>query len=278
MKKYFPVKSTRLIKFLVTKIFCIKLNERELSGKFNFFTNIKLKIIHSANLPFNIGRTNRGLSFKNNYFIYTGLVNGLAKNNNKSDLYKKLFEEFEKYKNYTIKNIKIFSFDSNYNSLPLWSMVAPWQNTNLDTLNESYLFDFYKNRVMHGLKFRKMNKNEILNMMYSKNSAISQFKQFKNLYDKISRTGYEDNLNDLPTAIILHNNKKWIWIIESGNHRAYIKHEIGYKQINCRIVKVINANKPSKCSNVRNNLYSIDEASLFFKRVFEGKYPIRGIV
>ena len=48
----------------------------------------------------------------------------------------------------------------------------------------------------------------------------------------------------------------------------FIKCNIGYNS----------TERMSKCYNVKNNIFSKKEAVLFFKRVFEGKKIVRGVV
>ena len=67
-------------------------------------------------------------------------------------------------------------------------------------------------------------------------------------------------------------------MIQSGNHRAYIKRAMGDCFIKCKILDIIKLERISKCYNVKNNIFSKKEAVLFFKRVFEGAKLVRGVV
>ena len=62
-------------------------------------------------------------------------------------------------------------------------MIAPWEKIDKTNLDLGYLHKFYKNRKHHKLNFESDSPNEILEKMYSNESAISQLNQYKSLYE-----------------------------------------------------------------------------------------------
>jgi hypothetical protein len=275
--KILIIKIFNKIKFLIQPIF--NLNQEEIKGNINTLTLFKLRFIDSVNLSFKNGRTNRGIKFNNEEFIYSGFVKSIIQNQNDTEIIKNLLKEFKSYENLKILDINGYFGDSEYKSMPLWNMVTPWDKTQKEKfLKKDYLNQFYKNRTNHKLNFQDNFNDSILSKLFSKDSALSQYHQFKNLLKKIKKEGYKDDINDLPVAVILIKGKRWIWMIESGNHRAYIKHEMSYPDIKCRIKRVINFKNISTCHNVKNGIFSVKEAEAFFETVFEGLNIVRGII
>tara|TARA_B100001996_G_scaffold378636_2_gene363108 strand:+ start:127 stop:960 length:834 start_codon:yes stop_codon:yes gene_type:complete len=276
--KIILIKVYGIIRFAIYSILKVSLNQNEIEGELNYLTFLKFKFSYIIDLPYRIGRTNRGLDYNNNEYVFTGLVRDIANKKNKNEIKKKLFKEFNIYKDLKVFDINEYMNNSILRSSHLWNMVAPWERTDKSNLNVGYLYKFYKNRKEHKLNFDSQSPNEILKKLYSNESAISQFNQYENLYKKIEKEGYVDDYKNLPTAVILVDKKKWVWMIQSGNHRAYIKREMGDSFIKCKILDIIKLEKINKCYNVKNNIFSKKEAALFFKRVFEGKRIVRGVV
>ena len=276
--KIILIKVYEKIKFVVYSILKISLRQNEIDGEINYITFLKFKFGYILDLPYKIGRTNRGLNFDNHEYVFTGLVSDLANKKNINNIKKKLFEEFNLYKDLKVFDINEYMDNSILKSYPIWNMIAPWEKIDKTNLDLDYLHKFYKNRKHHKLNFESDSPNEILEKMYSNESAISQLNQYKSLYEKIEKEGYIDDYKNLPTAIILVHKRKWVWMIQSGNHRAYIKKAMGDYFIKCKILDIIQLERMSKCYNVKNNIFSKKEAVLFFKRVFEGKKIVRGVV
>lgn len=276
--KIILIKVYEIIKLAIYSILKISLNQNEIDGELNYLTFLKFKFGYIIDLPYGVGRTNRGLNFDNHEYVFTGLVRDLGNKKNKNEIKKKLFTEFIKYKDLKVFDINEYMNNSILKSSPIWNMVAPWEKTDKSNLDLDYLYKFYKNRKEHKLNFESENPNEIVKKMYSNESAISQLNQYENLYKKIKKEGYKDDYKNLPTAVILVDKKKWVWIIQSGNHRAYIKKGMGDYFIKCKILDIVKLEKIRKCYNVKNNIFSKKEAVLFFKRVFEGKKIVRGVV
>ena len=62
----------------------------------------------------------------------------------------------------------------------------------------------------------------------------------------------------------------------SGNHRAHISKLLDNNKIRCKINTIVDFDKLEECYNVANGFYTMDQANLFFNRVFNGLEPIRG--
>lgn len=287
----------QLIKLKIYKIIfflkkCLnhdQLNCIELSGKLVTFSKLKFIPKTPLNVPFDLGRTPRGISFKNlkndNLLgskqdcigkLYIDQLNGISNEqiiNNHMLLLKK-------EKNLTAADIMNCPNNKNLKTYPAWASVRPWDKLSIKVKYDNYIETLIKNRSKYGAKFNfknsKLNKEEI----YSNEIAISHLKQNEKLIKSIREKGIQKpNKLEMPRVIILVNNlKEWRWIIKSGTHRSYIFYFLGLKQITAIIDDVVYRDSLKSCYNVKNGLYSLEEAENIFDGIFKGSYYIGGIV
>lgn len=256
----------------------IGLNDEQLIDVLNKSLLQKIKYSYSLNLPYSKGRTVRGLGFTNNVKDpYSKIVSDLLIGKSTESITESLFSECKEFKNHSIYEFLNSFNDDRFKSIPLWAIVNPWESISLEESRKLYLNNFYINRSEHNLGFSDSSELHIESVIYSKESARSQVTQFNKLLKIILNNGYIENHDDLPTAFVLIKNNKWCWIMgDSGNHRAHILKEIGFSNIRCKIVEVVEYRNLANCKNVLNGNYSLKQAKVFFDRVFEGKTPIRG--
>jgi len=265
-------------RIFIDSILKLRLNKYELNGLLNIKTKLKFKFSYSIDLPFSLGRTVRGLAFnsseKDPYSkVVFDLLNGVNKKSIVQDLYSKCI----KYKGYTVKKFINSLNDEKFKSQPLWAIVNPWDKISVEDSKQSYINSFYKNRSQNNLAFDDNSNDAITSKIYSIKSAESQVIQFDKLLKKIQIDGFKNNFQDLPTAIIFYKNDKWFWMMgHSGNHRSHISCELNNEKIKCKIAAIVDFDNLGNCFNVVNGSYNIDQAKLFFNRVFNGLEPIRG--
>ena len=86
--KIILIKVYEKIKFVVYSILKISLSQNEIDGEINYITFLKFKFGYILDLPYKIGRTNRGLNFDNHEYVFTGLVSDLANKKNINNIKK----------------------------------------------------------------------------------------------------------------------------------------------------------------------------------------------
>jgi len=255
-------------------------NNFEKQGKISDFT--KLKIIPKTNviLPFKLGRTIRGLSFKKNIHKdpFAVFVKKMKKGNKKNHLIKFLVSQYKKEKYLNAAKIIKLKNNLTLSKYPAWALIMPWDKQSLNEKFLNYPNVFFENRFKNGLNFQKINNDEFKNFFYSKRNALSQFKQTKILLDSIKKYGFK-NSKYLPKIYILIDGKRWRWCMsDEGNHRAYIASINGNINFHCEVSRIINKKDVKSWNNVKNGIYSQKEALSIFKYFFSGSKCLRGIV
>lgn len=263
---------------LIDSILNLRLNKYELNGLLNIKTKLKFKFSYSIDLPFSLGRTVRGLAFiSSKKDPYSKVVLDLLNSVNKKSIVQDLYSKCLKYKGYTVNEFINSLNEEKFKSQPLWAIVNPWDKISVEDSKQTYINSFYKNRSQNNLVFDNKSNDGITSKIYSIESAKSQVSQFDKLLKKIQMDGFKNNFQDLPTAIIFYKKDKWFWMMgHSGNHRSLISCELNNEKIKCKIAAIVDYDNLDNCFNVVNGSYNIDQAKLFFNRVFNGLEPIRG--
>lgn len=276
------MKFFKFIRLLQDKLFFVlrpllSLTLIEAKGNYSKLLYFKFLLVSTVKLPYELGRTVRGVEFHASYDIYSRVVKEILNDVPSKKIKEMLFDEYQSYKNKSIVDLNNFLTVSKIISYPSWLMVLPWENSNISTLKNDYLNSFYKNRSANGMTFSDKKLESIEAKIFSYDTASSHVNQFKRLINKIKNQGYIENNNDYPSAIILIKDNKWKWMMSSsGNHRAHIKRELDYNFINCRVTGIVNFSKLRKCKNVLNNIFDENEATILFENIFNGKIPVRG--
>jgi len=188
------------------------------------------------------------------------------------------------YKNYAIEKkmsaAQILGLDSNYESAkyPIWAMVYPWDGESINNRFERYPNALIKNRTTHGLLFDSNDYKHIVEKSYSFEAAKIQAKQYIQLLKKIQQYGFIED-NSPPHILILKKGDRWKWLVGvEGNHRAYLNHLLKKPSLFSEVIDIVDISKASKWKNVKNGLYTLDEAKYIFQLVFEGKVKTRGLI
>lgn len=278
-----------IIYFLKIYLNLDQLNSIELSGKLVNFSKFKFIPKTPLTITFDLGRTPRGISFKNlnnenlpgnkqDHIgkLYIDQLNGIS--NEKIINYHMLL--LKKEEDLTAADVMNCPNNKYLKSYPAWASVRPWDKLSIKDKYNTYLELLIKNRNKHGAKFNFKNGTLKKEEIYSNKIAISHLKQNEKLIKSIREKGIQKlNKSELPRVIVLINNfREWRWIIKAGTHRSYIFYFIGLKQFSAIIDDVIYRESLESCYNVKNGLYSLEEAKKIFDGIFKGSFYVGGIV
>ena len=157
---------------------------------------------------------------------------------------------------------------------PEWALVKPWDDKLIDENYRTYLSKFISKRKK--LKsYYETCKTEKKEVIYSDLAWESHAEQFFDLYMSISKNGFQ-NSNPVPVHLFKHDNLFKLSLSDDGNHRIRIAHIHELKSVPLRILKIIDLQNINNWANVKNGLYSTDEAKKIFINYFnytgEGAY------
>ena len=276
--KFLIIDLYRKIRILLDLLLNLNLDKEEGRGVLKSKTKVKFKLSYSLNLPYNNGRTVRGFLFNNKgKDVHSIVCRDLKKGNSINSVVENLFTSYKIHNELSIGDFIDELNEPKFKELPLWAIVNPWSSISIKKSRKLFLDSFYLNRPMHGLAFENSLERHIESKMYSYEAAKSQVMQHYKLFEIIKKNGYKQNYSDLPTATILIKNNTWKWMMaHSGNHRSHILYENGHKYLRCKIACIVKYDNLNKLKNVKNGDYSLEQAKIFFNRVYKGKDPIRG--
>ena len=280
----------KIIFFFKSFLSLDQLNSFELTGKLANYSKFKFIPKTPLNVPFDLGRTARGIAFKNlnNFNLkedkqdyigkqYIDQLNGMSND----QLIKNFMSLLHKEENLTAADIMNCPNNKYLKCYPAWASVSPWDKLSTKNKYVTYLASFIENRNKHGASFyftkAELKKEEI----YSVDIAISHIKQNEKLIKSFREKGIlKPNKLSLPRVFILiKNSKEWRWIMASeGTHRSYLFYFFGLKKFSVIIEDVVYRESLESCYNVRNGIYSLEEAEKIFDGIFNGSSYIRGII
>ena len=150
-------------------------------------------------------------------------------------------------------------------SYPEWALVKPWEDKSIDKIYKTYLKNFVSKREK--LKKLYQSSNEKNNIIYNNLAWESHAEQFFDLYQSISNNGFkEDNL--ISVNLFKYRNDYKCSLSDDGNHRIRIAYILGIKTIPFKISKVVDFNDIKNWANVKNELYSLNDAKKIFTDYF----------
>ncbi len=270
-----------LIDFSKKSLFLLNLNENELKGfiskssKLRFFPHTKIQV------PFNLGRSIRGVSFKDNIMLDPNgkLCKNISNDVAENILFDDISTILEKEKKHSAADIVGLKNNINLKNYPAWAIVMPWEKLSIEDKFEKYPETFYKNRLTRGLVFENQKRASIIKMMYTSKFAENRVNQMRELYKRIKRNGYAEKDSNLPKINILIKDHEWRWFMgDGGNHRSYILSCINHDYFTARINSIIDKSQVNDWHNVRNGTYSKSDAEDIFDSYFDGKNVLRGMV
>ena len=279
----------KIIFFFKTYLNLHQLNSVELSGKLIHFSKFKLVPKTHLDVPFNLGRTPRGISFENlnndqikdsKQDLVGRLILDQLNGISNEQIIKKHLLLLKKEANLTAADVMHCPNNKYLKSYPAWASVRPWDKLSIKNKYSNYLELLFKNRNKQGVKFIFKKSRPKKEEIYSKDIAISHVKQYEKLIMSFRAKGIKKtNILEMPQIVILINKSgQWRWIITAGTHRAYIFYFFGLKQFSAIIQDVVYRDSLESCYNVKNKLYSLEEAENIFDEIFTGSSCIGQIV
>ncbi len=174
---------------------------------------------------------------------------------------------------------EIFSFslrkDSPLNKLPAWSIVMPWDKRN------------HKDQLKHVKKVvNKENKQAggatgiedgwAWTGPANPEKIIIESVRLKSILDSIKKRGYQRHNGmggDISVYIFMGANDKWCWQVKTGQHRATAVSVLGYRNVALRVIKILRREDVHCWPNVKNGLFTTQEALSAFDQVLTGEIP-----
>ena len=154
---------------------------------------------------------------------------------------------------------------SKLSSYPEWALVLPWEDKSIDEIYKTYLKNFVSKREKLKKLYQSSNvKNEII---YNNLAWQSHAEQFFDLYQSISNNGFkEDNL--ISVNLFKYRNNYKCSLSDDGNHRIRIAYILGIKTVPLKISKMVDFDNIKNWVNVKNQLYSLNDAKKIFTDYF----------
>lgn len=149
---------------------------------------------------------------------------------------------------------------------PEWALVKPWEEKLIDKIHETYLLKFISKRKKLKSYYEnfKIKKKEVI---YSDLAWESHAEQFFDLYISMSKNGFK-NINPIPVHLFKYNNSFKVSLSDDGNHRIRVAYVLGLKSVPLKISKIVDLENINNWVNVKNGLYSLEEAKKIFINYF----------
>ena len=270
-----------LIDFSKKSLFLSDLNENELKGFISKSSKLRFFPLTKIQVPFNLGRTIRGVSFKNNIMLDPNgkLCKNISDDIAENVLFDDILTILKKEKKHSAADIVGLKKNANLKNYPAWAIVMPWEKLSIEDKFEKYPETFYENRLTRGLVFENNTRASIIKIMYSSKFAENRVNQMRELYKIIKRNGYVERDSNLPKINILIKDHEWRWFMgDGGNHRSYILSCLNHDYFTARINSIIDKSQVNDWHNVRNGTYSVSDAEDIFDSYFDGTNVLRGMV
>ena len=270
-----------LIDFSKKSLFLLDLNENELKGFISKSSKLRFLPHTKIQVPFNLGRTIRGVSFKNNIMLDPNgkLCKNISDDVAENVLFDNISTILEKEKKHSAADIVGLKNNVNLKNYPAWAIVMPWEKLSIEDKFAKYPETFYENRLTKGFVFENKTRASIIKMMYTSEFAENRVNQMRELYKRIKRNGYFERDSNLPKINILIKDFEWRWFMgDGGNHRSYILSCLNHDYFTARINSIIDKSQVSDWHNVRNGTYSVSDAEDIFDSYFDGTNVLRGMV
>lgn len=158
---------------------------------------------------------------------------------------------------------------------PEWALVLPWEDISINQNYKTYLIRFIEKRKKLKELYKNLKKKDGDKLIYHDFAWESHAEQYINLYKSISNYGFKKT-SSIPVHLFKYKNLYRLSLSEDGNHRVRIAYMLNLKTIPLKISKIIDLENIEDWTNVKNGLYSLNEARKIFKNYFnyvgEGKY------
>jgi hypothetical protein len=163
---------------------------------------------------------------------------------------------------------------------PSWAIVLPWESRSISEKYKNYPKELLINRGNNGADLGQLTSDNITDFCYSRTGFESHIKQFQQLMSMLQNG--VDIFSDLvnpPVAEIFQSQKGWFWMMgDEGNHRAYLAHAVKLPALKAKIINQVCLREIRNWYNVKNGLFSIEEAKSLFYAVSDGQARVRAMI
>ena len=150
------------------------------------------------------------------------------------------------------------------NQYPEWALVLPWEDVLIEHRYHSTLKNFLSKRLNLKKFYNKMDDKNNENLIYHDLVWKSHAEQFYKLYNSISINGFKST-NPIPVNIFVYNDLYRLALSSDGNHRARVAYVLNKKTVPLKLCQIIDVREAEKWTNVKNGLYTINQAQKIFK-------------
>jgi len=152
--------------------------------------------------------------------------------------------------------------NSKYKTFPYWAAPLPWQDCSIDT----NFINFRKNIEKNKRRNIKKVDQDLSNLHNS--YGISHSEQYIELHNSIITNGYSVSKFGWDALIpieLLISGDKVVWKpTGNGNHRSILLSYLGYTNIPCVVMNIVNRDCVNQWFNVNNNDLSVEQALSIF--------------
>lgn len=153
---------------------------------------------------------------------------------------------------------------------PEWALVLPWEDISIEENYRTYLNQFVSKRARLKKIYEISNKENRDKIIYNDLAWESHAKQFLDLHKSISKNGFKE-INFVPVHLFKYNNLFHLSLGDDGNHRTRVAYVLDIQSIPLKISKIVDFENINNWVNVKNGLYSLEEAEKIFINYFNYK-------
>jgi len=155
------------------------------------------------------------------------------------------------------------------NACRFYDMVLPWDTPNVSKLSKMRGDNIRKENLSYGL-----NSDRTLTDGYDVDEKIEvETQRIYDLLYSIKRNGFKFKPSNCVSARVYIRQKKFVWRVSGGMHRAAIASAMQYGSISVRIDQIIRREDSLHWPSVKAGHCSESVALKLFDRVFDGNPP-----
>lgn len=161
-----------------------------------------------------------------------------------------------------------------FEKYPAWSIVMPWEASNIDEWAERVRFSVGKENAQTG--------NDIsITSGWAWAGPVETIKceiestRLQGVFNSILKRGYQrkDSVDgDILADILIGEKGSWVWQSVTGQHRVAVLSGLGYEACDVRIRGVVRRVDVLAWPNVVNGFYTEEEALEIFDSIFFGNF------
>ena len=274
----FKINMKRKLNVLKETANLTSLSAEERTGASSLKTNLKLFPRTYIDAPYSLGRSIRGLSFNErlNYDPTGSMIKGVVDGCDYDFLMEQLNVHYRLQSKMNCSDMTNLPNNEILCEYPAWALAMPWEKISIYDKFNDYPNMLFRSRQKHNLESLVDKSEEIIKIISSGEGARSQISQTMDLFKSIKKHGLLLSSNP-PMVLILWNGSTWRWLMSGdGNHRAYLGFFMGMKVLRVDILAWIKRDDVKNWYNVKNGIYSEQEALQIFDKFFNGSNCLRG--